>query len=749
MGGLPAPLTIEERQAKADEKRKSQASSIRTYASTVKRWDKFAEQYPEDKRREIRYNWINNDGSISSQFDATAIRFIEFLRRDDNMSHSVLSTCLNWLAYELNEQLALKGKSAMRGYCRRLPGVAEIIQRFDALKFNPMTTDEISGVTTYKDILSQVDNPIDSEQKEKMVCLCLNNRLRGAGPLANINTLYELLGTHITAARGEDFRHEMMAFSFVRDVPSVGKGGCTGLFVFTNKGKQNKKGRSVYSGMIPHTNPIFDGIGPKGLIFMMRFNSFYGQAEPVVDFADPKDCYERPVVRSASSYRKGQSYASQYKNFSAAYEAIGYTSSKKTHGGRSASQPEMTAGGMTPDERNQFCRLKQGISEQSYDLQVPPKGLVQRAGGDCNNLRSYNAAWYLPVEEWPEGMEDELLQMAAPWIPQQQTAIDAAFEQYKTYSERTERCLFTGRGSLKAVRHCIVVSLCWAAARPLGKNNKLIANSKIICELFSHPVFAAEVYRSERFKELTALVRERQDDYEAERNGDNRPLTVATFRREMDRRQRASTPNSDVAGGADAMALGATAGTGTATAAPPPLPPANEQLIPPSAPPPGKPTRSNHATAAAAYARRKDWTGPFYVQNSDLDSISDIWREYKYGLNGSISIFELELKHKGWRGYKAGYNAFDRRKAIWATIEKRMSEDGGGLTEQAAVASVQQQLDAFPLQGKSKSPDITAFNKKLKDEEFGGDKFELEVQRLIREQRGNNRKRGRAVVEDV
>jgi len=175
----------------------------------------------------------------------------------------------------------------------------------------------------------------------------------------------------------------------------------------------------------------------------------------------------------------------------------------------------------------------------------------------------------------------------------------------------------------------------------------------------------------------------------------------------------------------------------------------NEQLIPPSAPPPNKPTRSNHATAAAEYVRQNNWKGPLYIQNTNLTSISDIWREYKHGLDGGISIFQLELNHKGWRGYKAGYNAFDRRKAIWATIEKLMSEEGGELTEEAAVASVQQRLDAFPLRGKSQSPDVTAFNKKLKDEEFGGRKFELEVHRLINEQKGNAKKKRRTVVEDV
>lgn len=64
-------------------------------------------------------------------------------------------------------------------------------------------------------------------------------------------------------------------------------------------------------------------------------------------------------------------------------------------------------------------------------------------------------------------------------------------------------------------------------------------------------------------------------------------------------------------------------------------------------------------------------------------------------------------------------------------------------------ASVQQRLDAFPLKGNSKTPDVTAFNTKLKEDEFGGEKFELEVQRLINERKGNKKKRKRAVVEDV
>ena len=70
----------------------------------MKRWDKFALQYPEDKRHEIRYGWVDGDGKITRQFDATATRFVEFLRRDTKMTHSVLSTCLNWLAFELKRK---------------------------------------------------------------------------------------------------------------------------------------------------------------------------------------------------------------------------------------------------------------------------------------------------------------------------------------------------------------------------------------------------------------------------------------------------------------------------------------------------------------------------------------------------------------------------------------------------------------------------------------------------------------------
>ena len=113
--------------------------------------------------------------------------------------------------------------------------------------------------------------------------------------------------------------------------------------------------------------------------------------------------------------------------------------------------------------------------------------------------------------------------------------------------------------------------------------------------------------------------------------------------------------------------------------------------------------------------------------------------------DGGRSIYELELKHKGWRSYKAGNNAFDRRKAIWATIEKLMSKDGGELTEQGAVELVQKRLD--DLGGNSQSPSITDFNSQLKTDEFDGDKFELEVHKERREQRAN--KRRRTNVEDV
>ena len=155
--------------------------------------------------------------------------------------------------------------------------------------------------------------------------------------------------------------------------------------------------------------------------------------------------------------------------------------------------------------------------------------LVNRAGQDHDNLRDYNCSWYVPTSQWSPGLEESLIALAAPWLPAQESKVEAALEKHTTYEERIEKCLVTSVGSLKAIRFMLSVSLCNAAAIPLGKDGELL-DEEPIWKQFSHPAFNAAVFSSESFRVLEALVKEHQEKAEELRRDPPTPLTSQEFR---------------------------------------------------------------------------------------------------------------------------------------------------------------------------------------------------------------------------
>ena len=104
----------------------------------------------------------------------------------------------------------------------------------------------------------------------------------------------------------------------------------------------------------------------------------------------------------------------------------------------------------------------------------------------------------------------------------------------------------------------------------------------------------------------------------------------------------------------------------------------------------------------------------------DCTTIALIWKEYMYGLGGNKSLKWLEANAKGWRSYNQGNLAWNRRKEIYAEIERMTSEDK--LTESDAIANLQAQLDAFPKKGTSTGPDLVGFNSMLRTKHGRGQK---------------------------
>jgi Transcriptional activator of glycolytic enzymes len=71
-------------------------------------------------------------------------------------------------------------------------------------------------------------------------------------------------------------------------------------------------------------------------------------------------------------------------------------------------------------------------------------------------------------------------------------------------------------------------------------------------------------------------------------------------------------------------------------------------------------------------------------------TVSDVWQEYKYGINGFQSIEFLDQKHGStWRKLNTEAQMYARRKSIWNTIINMLDTH----CEADAVAHIQNIMD--------------------------------------------------------
>ncbi|KAL8367098.1 hypothetical protein RB595_000418 [Gaeumannomyces hyphopodioides] len=134
------------------------------------------------------------------------------------------------------------------------------------------------------------------------------------------------------------------------------------------------------------------------------------------------------------------------------------------------------------------------------------------------------------------------------------------------------------------------------------------------------------------------------------------------------------------AAAASSSAASPTPGPGTEWGTPPPLPA-------PAAAEPFRPINSPARTALKLDFPPELGGMPRVIAYSKLETVGEIWQEYKYGLDGVMAIEAIE-KHWGsrWRPDAKGRTWFSRRKIIWDKIREYMHD---GLDEEAAVAAVE------------------------------------------------------------
>ena len=527
---VPTAQTREQRQAKLDQFKQEKKRTYSQYKTAMKRLDAFISEKGYDPTETKTF--LNRDGSKKENFMAFCEEFAAFLDGQPDMSYSIISNAFSFVARELNDQLYLAGKPSEK-YVRSITEVKRIEDKWKKHRFDPVIVTE-HGELEYKDIQANLDDPLTTSQRLDGCRQLLDNAITGVGILYHLNTQYEFTVTHSVASRSEEIRSENLACGFVRRMPTIGMGGTEALFFMGNGGKTNQKGRLIYRGSICHRNPLLCPIAAKGRIFMLRWLPGGGENEPSPDFLKPDDYFLLPVCRPSLAQGKTRhdpvEYETQRKNFKALYHAVGYLGKMVTHVGRKQSQEEMTSEGVDRDTRLEFCRYLHSASDTSYNIMVPAKGLMNRAGFDHNDLRAYDCAWHVPTSAWPAGLEDALIAEAAPWLPTEETKVQAAVAQCSSHDDLKKQCLITAQGSLKAIRFAITVSLCNAAATPLGEGYELLDEEPIYMQ-FGHPIFTCNVFGTEEFKQLASMVKESQIRAERLRQS---PPTALTEERAME-----------------------------------------------------------------------------------------------------------------------------------------------------------------------------------------------------------------------
>jgi hypothetical protein len=409
-----------------------------------------------------------------------------------------------------------------------------------------------------------------------------------------------------------------------------------------------------------------------------------------------------------------------------------------THVGRGQAQQEMTAQGMTREEKLQFCRYYHDASDTSYDLHVPPRGLVNRAGGKQDDLEGHVCGWYIPTNAWPPGAEAALMNACAPWLTREEQRVEAESEKCESFQELEAKGLITAKGSLRAIRFCLSVSLCNAAAVPLSDKYELLDEEPIYRQA-SHPLFYARVFQMEEFASLAALVNKSQTKAEELRKGPPPVLTIEEFN------SRIGELESSILSAVSNTATEAPASAVPELAAPTihNAPSAAADTVATPSNMPATPTDSANgyaqsATTAAApaapgvtragtprkikergkrivesckhYELKKKKKGMFYIQNIGLKTIKDIWNEYDEGLEGNHSLKWLNEYEPQWNKYGSARTAYSRRSGIYNMVINMITN---GRTKDEAVAQLQIRLDNHPKKGMS---GLTDFNNMLKKE---------------------------------
>ncbi|KAE8231011.1 hypothetical protein CF326_g3980 [Tilletia indica] len=499
--------------------------------------------------------------------------------------------------------------------------------------------------------------------------------------------------SHYALLRGDNARRLELADLHHLDLSGEGPSPCFAVVLLLANGKTNQAGRVEYGSFLRNKDA---NVCPVGCLAMYLFSRFHHSAEPFPDMSRSSLWYDTKVIKSATSLTLPISDDAQCKAFDRAFKACHVTTTAKTHAARKSGAQLAESGGASEASVRRAGRWNQTTMETCYLTRLPRPVLRVHAG-----FHADGGTYFLRRDVPPP---PDLLAQVFP----QADAWDTAIETGKTASGEPVEVNIAARAFVRLLIRLRPVLLqdavLWKKQHP---HYYLWSHS-----LFSSPAFlqyekellvvlaSPDTTSEDRLRAMAPLIAEQMQSYAAATHShfDLRTRAIQTdiqnsikvmmevyeAQRKQQELQLLALQNAlkgifgflvaSAAGGGSTVSTSTSVDLFSSMFAAPGGPARSTSASPaPSSSSglsrPASPSQQTRGRVKQLPTQRGTMPGPRPMpsmsQDRGINTVTDLWREFKEGIRGLPSVEEMDQDWGNeWRKDEKDRKHYERRMRI-------------------------------------------------------------------------------------
>ena len=300
-----------------------------------------------------------------------------------------------------------------------------------------------------------------------------------------------------TVRRGEELYQQRLIQRAKTFLKEIGPRGVFAPLILTNHAKHNKTGWLEYAITLPHNDPTKNSASYHGATLAYRIHirkevlPSFVEAMESLEFDKVFGVWTYPSDRDPSEHINARKYGDNFADFKADEDVV---CAKLAHQPRFQAIQEMDRAGLSRAIQFRMAGHKgegHTVHDESYANNPPPAGLVQRAGGDPNDLRAFDPVHFIPTPK-EQLLLDEIVLGLAPTIVEECATIQAVYDKEKSHKKRLELRLFTLLGTLEAMVHDLEQFVLMMASPTVNPETyRLVADTRSLWEMYHNDGLAA------------------------------------------------------------------------------------------------------------------------------------------------------------------------------------------------------------------------------------------------------------------